>query len=198
MPLYSFRCEPCDLERDEIFRFSARPAAVECEGCSGDAGYVIRMSKSQSLTVVHDRTYETKGSIGLVMHAYRCRACEHDFEELIDHRDGDHFEDNQECPKCHVSNSKWIPTAKIDRWSERFPYYDRGLGVMLQSKDHRRQICRERGLTPVDGDWDIDSEFRKMDDQNRREIAEYDTYVDRLDNDPSFRGYREASERGMI
>lgn len=69
---------------------------------------------------------------------------------------------------------------------------------MLQSKDHRRQICRERGLTPVDGDWDIDSEFRKMDDQNRREIAEYDTYVDRLDNDPSFRGYREASERGMI
>ena len=198
MPLYSFRCEPCDVERDEIFRFSARPEVIECLGCGGESRYVIRMSRSLSLSAGQEREASAGGSAGLVMHAYRCRGCEHDFEELIDHRDGEHFEDLQKCPKCGVVDSKWIPAAKIDRWSERFPYYDRGLGVMLQSKDHRRQICRDRGLTPVDGDWDLDPEFRKMDDQNAREVREYDEYVDRLDNDPAFRAYRKAAERGMI
>ena len=69
---------------------------------------------------------------------------------------------------------------------------------MLQSKAHRAQICKERGLTPVDGDWDLESEFRKMDDENEQDERDYADYCDRLDNSPAFSSYRQARDRGMI
>lgn len=198
MPLYSFRCEPCGSEQDRMFRFDARPSVIECADCGGSAKYVIRMSKAQSLTLVDDKERKVSGGNGLVMHRYRCNACEHDFEELTDSRVGEHFEDDQECPQCSATDSRWVPSARIDRWSERFPYYDRGLGVMLQSKAHRAEVCKQRGLTPVDGDWDLESEFRKMDDENERDERDYADYCDRLDNSPAFRNYRKARDRGMI
>ena len=87
---------------------------------------------------------------------------------------------------------------RIDRWSERFPYYDRGLGVLLTSKQHRRDICKERGLTPVDGDWDLDGAFREFDDTNEKEEKEYADYCDRLDNHPAFADWRKANDQGRI
>lgn len=198
MPLYSFQCKSCKSEQDRIFRFDARPDIVECASCGESAKYVIRMSKAQSLTVASRKAYQTTGGNGLVMHRYRCNPCEHIFEEMIDARSGEHFEEDQECPECSAKDSRWVPSVRIDRWSERFPYYDRGLGVMLRNKAHRAEICKRRGLTPVDGEWDLESEFRKMDVENERDERDYADYVDRLDNSPAFRNYREARDRGMI
>ena len=82
--------------------------------------------------------------------------------------------------------------------SERFPYYDRGLGVMLKSKAHRKDICKQRGLTPVDGDWDLDSEYRKMDDINEKEQREYKDYCDKFDNSPEFREVRKLRDQGRL
>jgi hypothetical protein len=91
-----------------------------------------------------------------------------------------------------------MPMARIDRWSERFPYYDRGLGVMLQSKAHRRQICKERGLTPVDGDYDEEKIFSEFDNRRDSEEKEYNDYVDRMDNAPEFKAFRRAQEQGRF
>lgn len=197
MPLYSYLCKSCGAEHDEIFRFSSRPDSVECRVCDGDAQYVIRLSSREA---DDDRDGETcsSGGAGLVMHQYKCNACTHVFDEIIDRKEGEKHTDPQECPKCKATDSRWKPSVKIDRWSERFPYYDRGLGVMLESKAHRRDICKQRGLTPVDGDWDIDSEYRKMDDINEKEGREYADYCDKFDNSPEFREVRKLRDQGRL
>lgn len=88
--------------------------------------------------------------------------------------------------------------ARIDRWSEQFPYYDRGLGVMLQSKAHRREICKQRGLTPVEGDYDAEKIFSGFDSKREAEEKEYNDYVNRLDHAPEFAAYRKAKEQGRL
>jgi len=197
MPLYSYSCGLCGSEHDEIFRFSNRPDLVDCRVCDGDAKYVIRMSMAQANDAGNEKFYNSEGN-GLVMHDFKCRACEFIFDELIDRTEGQSHNSPQKCPKCGDSDSVWIPTAKIDRWSERFPYYDRGLGVMLESKAHRREVCKQRGLTPIDGDWDLDSEYRKMDDINEKEDREYVDYCDKFDNSPEFREVRKLRDQGRL
>lgn len=197
MPLYSFSCSSCDSEQDEFFRFNDRPKEIECRKCNGSAKYVIRLSESQANDAGNEKTYNSEMK-GLAMHGYKCRSCEHRFEEIVDRSCGELPGDSQTCPKCSSTDSRWIPSMRIDRWSERFPYYDRGLGVMLQSKAHRKAICKERGLTPVDGDWNVDAEFSKMDETTGKEIREYDEYCDKFDNSPEFRHVRKLRDQGRI
>ena len=83
-------------------------------------------------------------------------------------------------------------------FSETFPYYDRGLGMMLESKQHRRDVCKERNLTPVDGDWDVDSVFSKWDTEKEKDIAEYEDYCDKLDNHPGFKSFRKKRDLGLV
>lgn len=197
MPLYSYLCDACGVERDELFRFSSRPEMTECRDCGGDAKYVIRISVAQSNSASNHKSYKSEMN-GLAMHQYRCNACDFDFEEIIDRSAGEHHEDDQKCSSCGVADSQWIPSVRIDRWSERFPYYDRGLGVMLQSKAHRKEICKQRGITPVDGDWNLDSEYRKMDDINEKEEKEYTEYCDKFDHSPEFREIRKLRDQGRL
>ena len=132
------------------------------------------------------------------MHQFKCKSCEHVFEEIVDHGENQSVDDDFECPECGVSDSNWIPSVRIDRWSEQFPYFDRGLGVMLQSKEHRRKICKEKGLTPVDGDYDADDIFDKLNSKRDAEEREYRKYCDRLDTDPAFSAYRKARDQGRL
>lgn len=87
-----------------------------------------------------------------------CRACEHTFYEALTSE-----EPTPPCPKCgstDVYERVGMPGAD---WSNRnYPYYDRGLGCIVRSPGHRKQICKERNLIPVDGDWDEDREIAKL------------------------------------
>jgi len=143
------------------------------------------------------KTYSTEKR-GLSMHQFECRECGHMFEEIIDHSKGQSVDDNQDCPECSASGCKWRPMARIDRWSEQFPYYDRGLGVMLKNKAHRREICKQRGLTPVEGDYNEEKIFSEFDSRRESEEKEYNDYVDRLDNSPEFSAYRKAKDQGRF
>lgn len=195
MPTYSYQCEECGHEQDHVCRFSNKPKTLDCSECNGTAKSVFRVSNAQSNDPHNRAPKKSTKTNGMVMHLYMCKDCGHKFDELIEFSKGQHFEDPQECPKCSSMNSKWVPMARIDRFSEQFPYFDRGLGVMLTSKQHRRDVCRERGLTPVDGDWDIQKEYDKWDVRQEKEIKEYNDYVDRLDNHPAFRQHREALDK---
>ena len=154
MPTYSYQCETCGSEQDHRCRFVNRPDTLDCNDCGGVSRRVFRVADSQTNDPYNKVTRSSARTNGLVMHMYQCRDCDHQFEELIDFSKGEHFEDSQPCNKCGSTNSRWVPMAKIDRFSEKFPYFDRGLGVMLQSKQHRRDICKARGLTPYDRDWE--------------------------------------------
>lgn len=69
---------------------------------------------------------------------------------------------------------------------------------MLQNKAHRREICKQRGLTPVDGDFNEEKYFSKWDSQRESEEKEYNDYVDRLDNAPEFKEFRRAQEHDRL
>lgn len=195
MPTYSYQCGKCSHEQDHACRFSSRPDSIDCSECGSQSKRVFRVSNAQSNDPQNRAEKKSTKTPGLAMHLYMCKDCNHKFDEVVDFGKGQHFEDKQECPECSSMNSKWVPMARIDRFSEQFPYFDRGLGVMLMSKQHRRDVCKERGLTPVDGDWNIQKEYDKWDVRQEKEIKEYNDYVDRLDNHPAFRQHREALDK---
>jgi len=198
LPLYNYQCGSCDWSADRLFNASSRPKTVDCAECGQEAVYKISLSKYQNSDAKFmTKKYSTEKR-GLSMHQFECRECSHMFEEIIDHSKGGSVEDNQDCPECSASGCKWRPMARIDRFSERFPYYDRGLGVMLQSKAHRREICKQRGLTPVEGDYDAEKIFSQFDNKREAEEKEYNDYVDRLDNSPEFAAYRKAKDQGRL
>ena len=69
---------------------------------------------------------------------------------------------------------------------------------MLTSKQHRREVCKQRGLTPVDGDWDVEKEYSKWDTRMEKEVKEYEDYCDRLDNHPAFKQFRIQRDRDLV
>jgi len=198
VPIYSYKCDECANEQDHTCRFSNRPEFIDCSECGQDSKRVFRVSVAQSNDPQNQAPDKSRKMTGLVMHLYMCKDCENQFDELTDFSAGEHFEDLRECPKCKSKNSKWLPMARIDRFSEQFPYYDRGLGVMLTSKQHRRDVCKQRGLTPVDGDWDIEKEYGKWDVRMEKEVKEYDDYCNRLENHPGFKQFRIQRDKGII
>lgn len=197
MPLYSYRCDGCGWEKDKIFRASLRPSEIDCEECGRWATYRFSASRHQSNDVKHFTNIKSEKK-GLSMHQFKCQDCDCVFEVLIDHGKGESVEDTFNCTDCDSSNTVWKPSVRIDRFSEQFPYFDRGLGVWLKNKQHRKQICKERGLTPVGNDLNEDKIFSQFDDRREREEKEYDDYCDRLDNAPEFREYRKAVDKGQI
>ena len=198
MPLYNYICASCDWTKDKIFRASSRPNKIVCESCTGSAEYKFSVSRHQNSDAKFITPIYSTEKRGLSMHQFKCNACDHVFEDIVDHGAGQSAEDMFECPDCKACDSTWRPSAQIDRWSERFPYYDRGLGVMLQSKSHRKRICKERGLTPVDGDFDEDRLFADQTNRRDSEEKEYNDYVDRLDNAPEFKEYRRAVDQNRF
>ena len=198
MPTYSYKCEECNEVKDHMFRFSNRLEAVDCESCNGISKRVFTISDAQTNDPYNKKEPRKRRMNGLVMHLYKCSDCGHKFDELVDFSKNQNYDDPQECPECQSMNSSWLPMYRIDRFSEMFPYYDRGLGVMLQSKQHRLDICKQRGLTPVDGDWNADKMFKEWDTKRDKQIKEYDDYCDRLENHPGFRQFRIARDKRQL
>ena len=193
MPLYDYKCTECS-EITEIFAFiSHKPETMDCPSCSSVSKFCFvppakKTQKKKSLEFKRPR---------LTTHRFFCPDCKIRWTEIVE-RDVDAIpEDGRDCVECG-SAAKWQPSCKIDRFSETFPYYDRGLGMMLHNKQHRRDVCKEKGLTPIEGDWDVETEYSKWDSRVDEETKEYDEYCDRLDNDPAFKDFRKQQDLGLI
>ena len=198
MPVYEYHCEGCGLSADKLFSASRRPDEIDCTGCAGSLQYVISVSKFTDKCFVPTSEHSTEFS-GMSMHAFACKDCPSKFEAIVDFGENEAVSDERECPECSSTNVRWVPSCRIDRFSESFPYFDRGLGIWLKSKAHRRQVCKERNITPVEGDWDVDRHLRKWDDEDAKEQKAYDDYCDQLDNDPAFASYRKQQrDHGLI
>lgn len=193
MPLYDYKCTECS-DVTELFAFiNSKPETVDCKSCGAEAKFFFRPK---------ERTKKVKKELKikrpkLTIHMFQCFDCNTTWKEVVD-RDADPLpEDGRGCLECG-NHAKWQPSCKIDRFSETFPYYDRGLGMMLESKQHRRDVCKERNLTPVDGDWDVDSVFSKWDTEKEKDIADYEDYCDKLDNHPGFKSFRKKRDLGLV
>lgn len=111
----------------------------------------------------------------------------------------DRDDDRDICPKC--DSSEYVSIVKVGRGIDlptNYPYFDQGLGCEVRSSAHRRQLCRERGLVPLDGanpEFDRRSAADREDDELE---AGYNDYVRRLDEAPEFREYREMRDKGAL
>lgn len=205
MPLYSYYCSS-EHETDKYYSMSGRPDVIKCEVCGDSASRRPSVSLYQGNTVVQyclknrlEKSRLRQKEKNYIWRDVICQSkkCGYVTVEDIDLVDGKVPDVSFDCKSCGgPTDVKML--LSIDRFSERFPYYDRGLGLVLKSKQHRRDVCRDRGLTPVDGDWDLDVEFRSWDDKTERDIHEWDKYQDRLEHDPAFRGYRRSRDLGIL
>tara|TARA_R110002074_G_scaffold300889_3_gene472259 strand:- start:1693 stop:2277 length:585 start_codon:yes stop_codon:yes gene_type:complete len=194
MPLYNYKCTECDEVTELFASMNNKLETIDCPSCSSVCKTCFppqvktKNKKKKELEFKRPR---------LTTHQFFCRDCKIRWTEVVE-RDVDPIpEDGRDCVECG-SQASWQPSCKIDRFSETFPYYDRGLGMMLNSKKERRAVCKERGLTPVDGDWDIETEYSKWDSRVEKETEDYNQYCDRLDNDPAFKDFRIQQDLGLI
>lgn len=201
MPLYSYFCED-EHETERISGHTSREDRVKCAECGGDADYRLTSSphmandadrKAERVRI--DLSAEKLRNKGYAWRDIKCESCGFDDIEDVNTLEDGSVPKVVPCPECTQDASVQPVKVNIDRFGERFPYFDRGLGMWLTSKQHRKDVCRQRGLTPVEGDWEVDSAFRKWDDEDGKEEVEYRKYCDRLDNDPAFRDFRRQQER---
>lgn len=126
----------------------------------------------------------------------KCERCGERYDVLIvggrvignlSRSDGD--EDNLRCVVCNGDEFSNIVSGATGVVSDRYPRFDRGLKMWLTSERHRLQVCKERGLVPVDGEVDLGPSIAEQAEHNAR-MARYNAYQDKLKHSSEFAGYR--------
>tara|TARA_R110000765_G_scaffold326212_3_gene417579 strand:- start:425 stop:904 length:480 start_codon:yes stop_codon:yes gene_type:complete len=134
----------------------------------------------------------------LVCKSYRCKECGRT-GQTYGYLVGDEFDipSFDPCESCESADIDLLVSApNIDRFSERFPYFDRGLGVMLTSKNHRQEVCTQKGVVPIDGDIDFSDDYGKLERKNAEEDKIVADQQDRVDNHPGYAEYRKLKDQG--
>lgn len=187
MPVYHYYCED-GHETERLFGISDRPDDIECATCGKKATRALRASPAATDDDPDDATLRN--------YAFRCEACGHRFEDVVPCNE----RNDVVCEKCH-GKTVILVSFHTDQFSQNlYPYFDRGLGMVLESKAHRSRVCKERGLTPVDGDYDVGRDLgvdaeRKLASE---EMAAHDEYMEEIENAPWFAGYRQARDAGQF
>ena len=193
MPVYSYRCEEGHIG-DEIRPFSEINDPYECSECGKNGVHILNRRPVKEVADIGMNQNVSGPSSYVVFEDRKCLDCEVIFDYHYDTREA---KAEASCPSCQSTRTKKVQSLhSIDRFSERFPYYDRGLGLVLQSKQHRRKICKERGLVPVDGDFNI----KDMDAEERARINEEQRTIHRLQDNmkhnPAYAEYRRHKANG--
>jgi len=129
---------------------------------------------------------------------YRCNRCGYEGktygfikgDELL----MDTFDPCERCDSLDFDILLSVPN--IDRFSERFPYFDRGLGCMVTSKKDRLSKAKERGVVPIDGDIDYSTEMSNLQQKHQEEDKIVEDVQHKMDNHPAYAEYRKLKDQG--
>lgn len=130
---------------------------------------------------------------GLVCHDFKCRTCGRVWEDIVDR-------DTVDAVTCECGGPADVYLGgHTDRFSQNlYPYFDRGLGCVVESPAHRRDVCKRLGVVPVDGDYDIGRDLGVAAERARGddEIAACEQYEHEIEHAPWFAEYRRLRDRG--
>lgn len=205
MPIYNYICEDNHIH-DEFKHVQERFDAPPCKTCNKETKMTLRgynkaynpdENKQKSTGI---RVRYRHGQPKHVFH-FRdaiCKDCEEEsFVDCTNEETNEYSREFVKCEHCGSKNLEIKPAChNIDRFSERFPYYDRGLGMWLKSKAHRREMCKKLGVSPVDGDIDYAAPMKKAQEEERADKAVLNKLKDRLENHPGYAEYRQLKSRG--
>jgi hypothetical protein len=129
---------------------------------------------------------------------YRCKDCGH-HDVSYGFIKGDDFllDTFDPCERCESTNLDFLLSVpNIDRFGERFPYFDRGLGQMVTSKKHRLEVCKKKGVVPIDGDIDYSDDYNKLVRKHEEEDKIVEDIQDKVENHPGYADYRKQKDQG--
>ena len=129
---------------------------------------------------------------------YKCNNCGY-ADISYGYIKGDDFllDTYEPCDRCESRDLAWLLSVpNIDRFSERFPYFDRGLGQMVTSKKHRLDVCKQKNVVPIDGDIDFSPEMSRIEKKNKEDDKIVANMQDLADNHPGYADYRKRKEQG--
>jgi len=89
------------------------------------------------------------------------------------------------CPECGEATIYEV-CGTYDRASERYPYFDKGMGIMLRSPGHRRAEMKKRGWVCLEGEAANEAErLHALADREDEKLKDWwnNDYVDRFEND---------------
>ena len=204
MPIYSYKCEDGHVT-DLLRTFDERKNVAECRTCKKEALYFFNVASKKKKE--EDPHHQEENGVKIIyrhgkpdkIHYYRDVRC-FDCEKVsyVDcSKDNEYDPSVAQCDYCNSCNVEvLISVPSIDRFGERFPYYDRGLGMTLHSKAHRREVCKKLGVTPVEGDIDMIEEANKVRKAGETNKKEYDKIKKNMKDHPGYREYRRLKDRG--
>lgn len=192
MPVYDFFCD-ADHATPWLGSYGDRPIKLACQHCGEPAAYRPTLS---SLPPSSGGTTKEDRWSGLAYHLFRCQDCGGEEDVVVDFKAGETTDPR----KCETCGGEVVVqyTTRIDRFSERFPYFDRGLGCVVTSRRDRLAKARARGLVPLDGDIDLGAILRKQADEDARRKTSLRSLEDRYEYSPAFRQYREMRDKGAF
>jgi len=205
MPVYDYECEN-GHSHERLMPHDNKEYGGECPDCGSQLKYTFKGRGK-----VYDPDEGKKKDTGVKVtyrygkpkHVFHfrdavCNDCgEESFVDCTDLETNDYSRENVSCEHCGSKDLKIMPAChNIDRFSERFPYYDRGLGVMLQSKAHRREVMRKMGVSAVDGDIDMEADYKKVLNKQEADAKVLQKMKHDLKHHPGYKEYRKMQDRG--
>ena len=201
MPLYAYVC-PEGHKIDHLHRLSDgdRPASILCAEHGLEAQYTFSPTKPKRFhadgTWTEEERARRQAPPAMAMFNYSCVAkdCGEQFEELVVFAHGERSETPRPCPRCGEPSPMGLNYPHPDGTLKMYPYFNRGLDMVVESPAHLRQICKERGLTPVEGDYDAS----RMYADHMRPYREAEAYMEKLRDEmkhsPAWAAYRKRAD----
>lgn len=138
----------------------------------------------------------------------KCRACDKRFEILERHNGTIRIEDDAPTSACTcgaedaeslVGVPMGIELGDASSVGKFYPRFDRGLQCTVNSKQHRAEIMRRRGLVALEGcDIDPTRELREAYRKDDESEAAYRAQAERFSRDPDFADARQHLARRGI
>lgn len=208
MPIYEYAC-PKGHVIDHIHRFSdgERPTTIRCEKHDATATYKIALpavgvvagSSNPVRAVRPPLPADASRGPRFTMEAFHCDTCAKQFDEIIDHTLNENADDGKPCPQCGLNARHVFVGSHVDETLKMYPYYNRGLDCVVESAQHVRDICKERGLIPVEGDYDAEKMYNDAARPGREAEAWYKNDMKTRWDDNDMRCFRDQykAEHGV-
>lgn len=202
MPTYDYVCAKGHRSR-ALRLMSEMDDPYPCDVCGAETrrGYFGGSANSDETQYVPGTKvkmyYTNKNPVQFHFRDYVCKDCNDVGETDCTNDQNEYDLTAARCDACGSDNLELkLVAPAIDRFSERFPYFDKGLGVMLTSKRHRREVMKQMGVIAVDGDVDINDSARKAEAVTKDDEAILADMKHRLEHHPGYREYRQLRDRG--
>lgn len=198
MPTYTYTC-PDKHTHDAIVPIAERHAERACPSCGAPAvnrgiyAFATPLPEGHAKLETGAATVTVRGTTSHDIRSVdlECTGCQKRYEDVYDAAK----ETPGPCPTCGAVGTVLVGQLSVAHANE-YPRFDRGLGLWLRSESHRQQVCKERGLTPVDGDFDMDRALGRIEEERDADIRAYQEYVDKVEHSPDYAPYRELRAKG--